>query len=217
MRWALDVFSVAIQTGHVIWLRAVKPWQTYHCCYAKNTAHVQGFVASLSDRILRAEDAGLDTSKAGLTAKTFLIYWDNGNVLTLGWPYDCLRQATLLVGETNMAKMPGAQTMGIQWQNTNCGTFGRIGTTYETFKRMGGYDEEMLAMGAQDADLFRRLGKLGITERRSGLTSFTISNREEEVERLFSHSSTEHRKDKALEQDAKCKWLPEREKKWGTS
>jgi predicted glycosyltransferase involved in capsule biosynthesis len=40
------------------------------------------------------------------------------------------------------------------------GSYGRIGTSKSVFKEIGGYDETMLAMGAQDYDLIKRLSKV---------------------------------------------------------
>ena len=98
MRWALDVFAVAFKSGHIIWLRAVEPWTEYHCCYAKNTAHMEGFQASLMDRVLRIKEAGLtanadDIDINELTDRTLLMNWDNDNMVTIRWLHDCLRAA----------------------------------------------------------------------------------------------------------------------------
>lgn len=43
------------------------------------------------------------------------------------------------------------------------GSFGRIGLSRALFFKLGGYDETMLPMGAQDFDLLRRLSALGQT------------------------------------------------------
>lgn len=46
------------------------------------------------------------------------------------------------------------------------GSFGRIGLSRALFLKMGGYDETMLPMGAQDFDILRRLSALGQIPRR---------------------------------------------------
>jgi glycosyltransferase involved in cell wall biosynthesis len=47
-----------------------------------------------------------------------------------------------------------------QWSGSMIdGSYGRIGSPKSVFDGMGGYDETMLAMGAQDYDLLKRLSK----------------------------------------------------------
>ena len=77
--WARHEFAPLIQSGHLIWLRCAdkKGWETYHCSIAKNTAHCSGFEASLADRMLAIKEAGLTATKEQLTAKTFVVNWDN--------------------------------------------------------------------------------------------------------------------------------------------
>jgi len=210
MEWVRTHFSAPLQTGHIIWLRATTPWETFHMSVAKNTAHMSGFKSNLTDRLMTIAEAGLTANEADLTARTFLMNWDNDNVLSLRWLYDCLRASNHLVSTTNL-------NVGYQWQNAHLGTCGRIGTSYEIFKKMGGYDESMLAMGCQDVDLVKRMWLIGCMEHRSGSTSFTVSNRPEEVRRLLSaRGAKEKRAEKGKENDEKLKWLPEYEKFLGS-
>ena len=209
LEWVGEHFRVALQTGHIIWLRAETPWETFHCSVAKNTAHMQGVLTNVTDRLMTITEAGLTATVADLDAKTFVMNWDNDNVLSLRWLYECLRAANHIISTTNL--------IGYQWQNTNIGTCGRIGTSYEIFKKMGGYDESMLAMGVQDVDLVRRMALIGSMEWRSGSTSFTVSNRPEEAKRLLSASSAKQKRaEKGKENDEKLKWLPEYEKSLGS-
>lgn len=51
----------------------------------------------------------------------------------------------------------------MQWSGSWIdGSFGRIGLPNETFKIIGGYDDTLLPMGAQDLDLIKRLAALGV-------------------------------------------------------
>lgn len=48
-----------------------------------------------------------------------------------------------------------------QWSGSMIdGSYGRIGTSKRVFQELGGYDETMLAMGAQDYDLLKRIAKI---------------------------------------------------------
>jgi len=50
-----------------------------------------------------------------------------------------------------------------QWSGSfGDGSFGRIGVPKELFYRIGGYDESLLPMGAQDLDLIKRIASLDI-------------------------------------------------------
>ena len=217
MRWALDVFAVAFMSGHIIWLRAVKLWTEYHCCYAKNTAHMEGFQASLMDRSLRVKEAGLTADADELADRTLLMNWDNDNMMTIRWLHDCLRAADSMCSAENFALMESREALvGIQWQNANVGTTGRIAIPYRVFCRLGGYDESMLAIGVQDNDLIRRAALLGRTERRNATTSWTISNIEERVDRTSASSAKVHRNQKLDENAEKLKWFPAHEKSFGT-
>ena len=102
MEWTGEYFRVALQTGHIIWLRAVTPWETFHCSVAKNTAHMSGFLSNVTDRIMTVAEAGLTATEADLTARTFVMNWDNDNVLSLRWLYDCLRAANHMISTTNL-------------------------------------------------------------------------------------------------------------------
>jgi len=106
--------------------------------------------------------------------------------------------------------------VGVQWQNVHIGTCGRIGTTFEIFKKMGGYDESMLAMGCQDVDLVKRMWLIGSLELRTSENAFTVSNRPEEVDRFLNRKGAQQkRKEKSKENAEKLKWLPEYEKNLG--
>ena len=131
---------------------------------AKNTAHGSGFASTLLDRLARCEVAGLAADEAGLTAKTFVMNWDNDNILCLKWLHDCLRQASMMASEASQKSVN--PVVGMQWHNKHMGTCGRIGCLWSTFTKMGGYDESMLAMGCQDVCLVCRMQLVGVMEKR---------------------------------------------------
>ena len=213
--WAKTCFSFAMQCGHIIWLRAVSPWSTFHMSVAKNAAHVSGFQASLSDRLITCSEAGLTATEAGLTAKTFVMNWDNDNILCLRWLHDCFRASAMMTSDANLKSVN--PVVGIQWQNSHLGTCGRIGTTWNIFLKMGGYDESMLAMGCQDVCLVKRMGLVGVMEHRTGShLGFTVSNREDMAKRLLGDSGKAKRKEGYEENAEKLKWLPEFEKSLGS-
>ena len=214
MHWAFETFSFPMQCGHIVWLRAVSPWSTFHMSVAKNTAHVAGFQTTLQDRLARCELAGLTATEAGLTAKTFVMNWDNDNILCLRWLHDCFRQSTMMASDANIQSVH--PVVGMQWHNSHLGTCGRIGSIWNTFSKMGGYDESMLAMGCQDVCLVRRMALIGVVEKRTGNYGFTVSNRENQAKRFLGNSAKAKRKQAWEENAEKLKWLPEYERSLGS-
>ena len=146
--WARQEFAPLIQGGHLIWLRCAQKsgWETFHCSIAKNAAHHSGFEASLADRMRAIDEAGLTAMEEDLTAKTFVVNWDNDGVLCLKWLHDALRTSADICEKQDSSK----PIAGVQWQNKHMGTFGRIGLPWKMFKKVGGYDESMLAISCQD-------------------------------------------------------------------
>ena len=99
--WVRDTFSFALQTGHLVWVRAQKPWDTFHMSVATNTACQAAFEATIKDRVRTIEEAGLTADVAALTKRTFVVKWDNDNILTWMWLHDALRSADLITGAKN--------------------------------------------------------------------------------------------------------------------
>ena len=87
-----------------------------------------------------------------LAAKTFVMNWDNDNVLCLKWLHEALRFSEKAIEKVKTVN----PIVGIQWKNKHMGTCGRIGMPWNMFKKVGGYDESMLAIGCQDVCLVRR-------------------------------------------------------------
>ena len=48
----------------------------------------------------RREEAGLTADKAGLTAKTFVVNWDNDGVMCLRWLHEVLRSSSEIIKGT---------------------------------------------------------------------------------------------------------------------
>lgn len=60
-----------------------------------------------------------------------------------------------------LQKVKQANVACWQWSGSMIdGSYGRIGTSKHVFEELGGYDETMLAMGAQDYDLLKRIAKV---------------------------------------------------------
>ena len=127
LQWALETFELPMKVGHIVWVRAQVPWSTFHMSVAKNTAHVAGWQTTLQDRLARCSKAGLTADEADLTAKTFVMNWDNDNILCLKWLHDCLRQAARMTSEANQQSVH--PLIACQWHNRHMGTCGRIDTT----------------------------------------------------------------------------------------
>ena len=92
------------------------------------------------------------------------------------------------------------------------GTCGKIGTSWENWVKLGGYDETMLAMGCQDVDLVRRMNLLGAVEHKNKMDGFTVSNQPEEFDRLLASDGKAKRKEADAENQAKLQHLPDFEK-----
>ena len=64
LEWVRENFSFALQTGHLVWVRAETPWKTFHMSVAKNTACQAAFEATIKDRVRTIEEAGLTADVA---------------------------------------------------------------------------------------------------------------------------------------------------------
>ena len=94
LEWVRENFASALQTGHLVWVRAETPWKFFHMSVAKNTACQAAFEATIKDRVRTIEEAGLTADVAALTKQIFVVNWDN--ILTWMWLHDALRSAPTL-------------------------------------------------------------------------------------------------------------------------
>ncbi len=184
-----DKVPFSIVRRHVRLFRARQAWRYFDCAVAKNTSHL--------------------TTQA-LTGKyredqIYVVNVDNDNIVTQEFCLD-----VLAVAQEELAadlERPGAR-VGTQWSSKDMGTFGRIGLPLATFRRMGGYDEGMKGIGAQDTDLTWRLQLLGrFVSKNVPWVGLTVPNRESEVDRGMALDCKARRKGWDQEADEKMRNL----------
>ena len=165
----------AVMEEHVRVFRPAEPMRYYDCSLAKNTAHM---------------------ATQALTGKyppewLYVVNVDNDNMITQEFCLDALDVALQELRAD--VEQPGAR-VGTQWNSKDLGTYGRIGMPWLTFLRLGGYDQGMKGMGAQDTDIMWRLGLIGRVEKKQVLWSgLSVPNQENKVDDLLAGNDKDRR------------------------
>jgi hypothetical protein len=108
----------------------------------------------------------------------------------------------LLTAHTELT--PGAGRVATQWVSKDLGTYGRIGLPFPAFVKMGGYDQGMKGMGAQDVDLLWRAELLGqVVVKEVSWSGLSIPNQEDKVDVLLGATEKVRRAAWSGERDAK--------------
>ena len=177
-----ELVPIAVIENHVRYCRSETPFQYYDCSVAKNTAH-------MATQAL--------TGKAFPADMLYVVNVDNDNVVTQEFCVDVLKSSFTEL------QQPCAR-VATQWVSKDLGTYGRIGMPFQTFVKMGGYDEGMKGMGAQDCDILWRAALIGHVETKqvpwSGLS---VPNQEDKLEELLGASDKSRRKAWSGERDVK--------------
>ena len=156
--------------------RSAEPLRYYDCSVAKNTAHMatQALTGKFPPECL------------------YVVNVDNDNIITQQFCLDVLETA---LAELGAGIQQPSQRVATQWNSKDLGTFGRIGMPWLTFLRVGGYDQGMKGMGAQDTDIMWRLGLVGRVEKKQVLWSgLSVPNQENKADELLTGNDKDRRK-----------------------